>query len=297
MTPVLLAPFALALTLLVVGPIVAHLTRRRPTRRIPYGAMMLLQRVIKVQKRRRRLFDPWVLLLRILAVLGVVMAVARPELHYPGVLPDDAETGPVVVLIDDSLSMDLVRDPAGNADVTLFTTAREEAVSFIRALPDGVRVGVVAMGGTARPLVPELTADRGLVAAEVLELAQGHGDTQLASALGIARRMLDGRGGRVVVFSDEAGSVAVPSARDELGLLGRQNVALEPRPVRAVEVGNLYVSSATYGDGLEGGTVRVEVVNVGPRTVEAPLVVRLPDGTEITAFVEVPPGDLSLIHI
>ena len=125
MTPVLLAPFALALTVLVVGPIVAHLTRRRPTRRIPYGAMMLLQRVIKVQKRRRRLFDPWVLLLRILAVLGVVMAVARPELHYPGVLPDDAETGPVVVLIDDSLSMDLVRDPAGNTDVTLFTTARE----------------------------------------------------------------------------------------------------------------------------------------------------------------------------
>jgi hypothetical protein len=288
LTPVLLAPLALALTVLVVGPVIAHLTRRRPTRRIPYGAMMLLERVIKVQKRRRRLFDPWVLLLRILAVLAVVMAVTRPELQYPGVLPDDAETGPVVVLIDDSLSMDMVRSPSGPTDVTLFTTAREQAVSFIRSLPDGVRVAAVSMAGTARPLVPELTADRGLVAAEIAELSQGHGDTQLAGALSLARRMLDGKGGRVVVFSDEAGSVAVPAAREELGLLSRQNVSLEPRPVRAAEVGNLFVTSAVYGDGLEGGSVRVEVSNVGPRTVEVPLVVRLPDGTEITAFVEVP---------
>lgn len=291
MTPVLLAPLALFLTVLVVGPIVAHLTRRRPTQRIPYGAMMLLKRVIKVQRRRRQLFDPLVMLLRILAVLAVVMAVTRPELHYPGTLPDEAETGPVVVVIDDSLSMDLVQSPGGSSEVTLFTTAREDAVSFIRALPDGVRVGAVAMGGTARPLVPELTVDRGLVAAEILELPQGHGDTQLAGALGIARRMLEGNGGRVVVFSDEAGSVAVPAARDELGLLGHQNVALEPHPVRAAEVGNLYVTSAVYGDGLEGGTVRVEVANVGPRAVEAPLVVRLPDGTEITAFVEVPANE------
>ncbi len=288
MTPVLLAPFALALAVFVVGPIIAHLTRRRPTRRVPFGAMMLLERVLKVQKRRRRLFDPWVLLLRLLAVLAAVMAVTRPELHYPGVLPDEADTGPVVVLIDDSLSMDLVLSPNGPEDVTLFTTARERAVSFIRSLPDGVRVAAVSMAGSARPLVPELTPDRGLVAAEIAELPQGHGDTQLARALAVARRMLDGKGGRLVVFSDEAGSVAVPAARDELGLLSRQNVALEPRPVRAAEVGNLFVTSAVYGDGLEGGTVRVEVTNVGPRTVEVPLVVRLPDGTEITAFVEVP---------
>ncbi|HCH62321.1 MAG TPA: hypothetical protein DFR83_05920, partial [Deltaproteobacteria bacterium] len=118
MTPVLLAPLALFLTVLVVGPIVAHLTRRRPTQRIPYGAMMLLKRVIKVQRRRRQLFDPLVMLLRILAVLAVVMAVTRPELHYPGTLPDEAETGPVVVVIDDSLSMDLVQSPGGSSEVT-----------------------------------------------------------------------------------------------------------------------------------------------------------------------------------
>ena len=290
MTPVLLAPLALALGALVAGPILAHFTRRRPTRRVPYGAMLLLQRVIERHKRRRRLYDPWVLLLRVLAVLAVVVAVARPELQFPGVLPDDAQSGPVVVLIDDSLSMDLIRSPEGPADATLFTTARQEAVAFIRSLPDGVRVGAVAIGGTARPLVPDLSTDRGSVAAEVAELRQGRGETQLADGLGLARRLLAGGGGRVVVFSDEAGSVAVPQARDELGLLSRQDVALEPRPVRATEVGNLFVTSAVYGDGLEGGSVRVELSNVGPRDVEVPLVVRLPDGTEITAFAEVPAG-------
>ncbi len=290
MTPVVLAPFAVALSVLAAIPVIAHLTRRRPTRRVPYGAMMLLKRVVKIRKRRRRLFDPLVLLLRVLAVFAVVVASTRPELHYPGVLPDDVPTGPVVILIDDSLSMDLVLSPDGPADVTLFSTAREQAVQMIRELPDGVRVAAVAMGGSARPLVPELTADRGTVAAEVAELRQGHGETHLADALAIARRMLGGKGGRVVVFSDEAGAVAVPGAREQLKLLGRQNVALEPHPIRPMEVGNLYVTNATYGDGLEGGSVRVEVSNVGTRDVEVPLVVRLPDGTEITAFAEVPAG-------
>jgi len=290
MTPVVLAPIALALGVLALGPIVAHLTRRQPTRRVPYGAMMLLERVVKRQKRRRRLYDPIVLLLRVLAIIAVVVAASRPELQFPGVLPEDSESGPVVVLIDDSLSMDLIRSPSGPDDITLFTSARESAVSFVKGLPDGVRVAAVTMGGSARPLVPALTNDRGLVAAELSELRQGYGETHLADALGIARRLLEGKGGRVVVFSDEAGSVAVPSARDELGLLSRQEVALEPRPVRAEEVGNIYVTSAVYGDGLEGGSVRVDITNVGPRAVEVPLVVQLPDGTEITAFAEVPAG-------
>ncbi len=124
MTPVVLAPFAVALSVLAAIPVIAHLTRRRPTRRVPYGAMMLLKRVVKIRKRRRRLFDPLVLLLRVLAVFAVVVASTRPELHYPGVLPDDVPTGPVVILIDDSLSMDLVLSPDGPADVTLFSTAR-----------------------------------------------------------------------------------------------------------------------------------------------------------------------------
>jgi len=286
MDAALLAPAALGLGLLVAGPVLAHLSRRRPTREVPFGAMLLLQRVQKRLKRRRRLQDPWVLLLRTLALLLVVLGVARPELREPGNAQAAGEQGPVVVVLDDSLSMDLRAGAAG--DETLFSTARSEAAAFVRALPTGVRAGVVRIGGTAVPVTGALSSDHGAVASAIEQVRQGRGGTDLAGGLRAARRMLDGGGGRVIVFSDEAGPAAVPGARDELALLGRQGCALERRRVRAAEVGNVVPVAAVYGDGVEGGSVRVRVANHGAETTEVPLVVRLPDGAEITTFVEVP---------
>lgn len=283
-----LAPAALGLGLLVAGPLLAHLSRRRPTREVPFGAMLLLQRVQKRLKRRRRLQDPWVLMLRALALLLVVLGVARPELREPGNAEAVSEQGPVVVVLDDSLSMDLRAGASG--DETLFSAARSEAAAFVRSLPKGVGVGAVRIGGTAVPVTGELSSDHGSVAAAIEQVRQGSGGTDLAGGLRAARRMLEGGGGRVVVFSDEAGPSAVPAAREELALLGRQGCALERRRVRAAEVGNVVPVAAVYGDGVEGGSVRVRVANHGEETTEVPLVVRLPDGAEITTFVEVPGG-------
>lgn len=288
MDAALLAPAALALGLLLAGPVIAHLSRRRPTRRVDFGAMMLLRRVQKRLKRRRRLQDPWVLLLRALALLLVVLAVARPELRQPGNAQTAADQGPVVVVLDDSLSMDLRAGAVG--DDTLFSEARAEAAAFVRALPAGVRAGVVRIGGTAMPVTGELSADHGAVAAAIEQVRQGQGATDLAGGLRAARRLLDGKGGRVVVFSDEAGPVAVPGAESEIELLGRQGCALERRLVRADAIGNVVPVGAVYGDGVEGGSVRVRIANHGADAVEVPLVVRLPDGAEITAFAEVPGG-------
>ncbi len=282
----LLAPGALALGALLAGPVLAHLSRRRPTRRVPFGAMMLLQRVQRRLRRRRRLRDRLLLAARLLALLLAVLAVSRPELRQPGNAASDAVAGPVVVVLDDSLSMDL-RARAGGEE-TLFSEARAAAAELVRALPDGARVGAVTVGGKAGRLTPELTRDRAGVVAAIERTEQGQGTTDLAGGLREARRMLDGKGGRVVVFSDEAGPVAVPGAEDELALYGEQGVALERQLVQAEEVGNLRIVEARYGEGLEGGSVRVRLVNHGAASVEVPLVVRLPDGAEITAFAEVP---------
>ena len=46
-------PWALLLGGLVVLPVIAHLTRQRPTDRVAYGAMMLLERLVKRLRRRR----------------------------------------------------------------------------------------------------------------------------------------------------------------------------------------------------------------------------------------------------
>ncbi len=284
MTFGLLTPLALGLAALLAGPLLAHLARRRPTNRVDFGAMMLLRRVQKRLKRRRRVQDLWLLLLRLLLLALVIAAVSRPELRWPAadVVQD---SGPVVVVLDNSLSMDQRDDGS-----SLLSRARDGAVELLRGLPSGARVGLVTAGGRATRLSPELIADPGAVAAQVAEIQQSSGATDLAGALGEARRLLQGAGGTVVVFSDEAGPTAVPAAEAELKLMGEQGVALRPIRLRPQVVANALVADARYGEGLEGGSVRLTVQNRGEIDLEMPLVVQLPDGVEITAFVEVPAG-------
>lgn len=256
--------------------------------------MLLLRRLEKRLRRRRRLHDLLLLLLRILAVMLVVLACSRPELRWPGDPTDPGQAGTVVVVLDNSLSMDQQIDWAGPEEGdasderrTLFTESRQQAVETIMALPDGVRVSAVTFGGEAQVLVPDLTTDRGVVAAALMETRQGQGRTDLSGGLREARRMLGGTGGEVLVFSDEAGPAAVPAAREEIGLLSAQGGSLLPRPMQVERPRNVSVVSAAYGDGPEGGTVRIAVMNYGREAVEIPCTVLLPDGAEITAFVNV----------
>lgn len=297
----LLAPLALGLLALGVGPILAHLARRRPDQRQEFGAMMLLRRLARKQRRRRRLHDRLLLLLRLLAVLLVALAVARPELRWPGAPPELGATGAVVVVIDDSLSMDMREGllpvlPTGEGEGegpgtgTLLSQVRVDAAALVRELPPGTKVAAVTVGGEARRLQPELIEDREAVAAAILGVRQSHGGTDLAGGLREARRLLGGKGGEVIVFTDEAGPRAVPAAAEEIALLSEQGSSMKPRVMRASAPANLAVLSARYGEGPEGGSVRVTVGNYGPDEVEAPVTVELPDGVEITAFVTVASG-------
>ncbi len=292
----LLTPLALTLLALAAGPVLAHLARQRPARTRPYGAMLLLERLSRKQRRRRRLRDRLLMLLRLLAVVLVVLAVTRPELRWPGPPPDVGGSGTVVVVLDNSLSMDLRQGLLAQASPdaatgTLLSNARQQAVDLVRALPEGTLVGAVTIGGQVQRLTPALTRDSASVATALEEVRQSQGTTDLAGGLREARRLLAGGGGEVLVFSDEAGPLAVPAAAAEIGLLSDQGGALVPRPVRASRPRNLAVVGASYGDGPEGGSVRVKVANFGPEDVEAPVTVRLPDGAEINAFIEVPAGE------
>lgn len=286
MSPILLAPAALGLLALLAGPLIAHLARRRPTDDRPYGAMLLLRRLAELQRRRQRVQDLPLLILRLIALLCVILAVTGPELRMAGDARGAQAGGPVVFLLDTSLSMDL--RVGGLGDETLFSAARAALEQRILALPEGTPAAVVTFGGAAAALGPGLTADHGALIAALSEARQGFGGTDLVGGLRVGRRLLEGRGGRLVVLTDEAGPVAVDAARGELDLLARQSVGLEPVVFESSAPGNLSIAEAEYGDGLEGGTVRLVVVNHGAAAAEVPLVVSLPGGAEITTFVEVP---------
>ncbi|MCB9762855.1 MAG: VWA domain-containing protein [Alphaproteobacteria bacterium] len=280
----LLTPLALALGALVAGPILAHMAQQRPSQRMAYGAMMLIRRLVRRLEKRRRLKDRWLLALRILAVLAMVLAAARPELSWPETSPSFGGSGAVVLVMDDSMSMGMV-----SGGRTLMSRARERAIALVRSLPDGAQVGLVRIGGEARRVTAALTTDHAAILADLESMEAGYGRTDLRGGLLQARALLEGTPGEVVVFTDEAGPNVVSGAAGELRRLIELGASVIPEVVLPSQVANVAVVSAEYGDGPEGGSVDVRVHNFGEADIELPATVGLPDGSEITAFLELAP--------
>lgn len=279
----LVAPAALALALAAALPILAHLIRRSPQTRVAFGAMLLLERLRRRVERRRQLHDRLLLLLRMLGLLLLLLAFARPELRLPEREAELGGSGRVVIVLDTSLSMDQ-RDGAGSA----FATAQRQAAALVRDLGDGVGVAVFAAGLPEAPGVPSFSNDHAVVAAAIEAIPQAQGATDLEGALTRVRTLLAGEPGEVVVFTDGAGPGNVARASHGVERLLAAGSSVIPRSVGTPGAANLVVSEAKYGDGLEGGTVSLKLLNYGSAPVETPATVRLPDGAEMTVFVSVP---------
>jgi hypothetical protein len=278
----LLAPAALGIGVLAVLPVLAHLAKQVPRDRQAFGAMLLLERVVKRLRRRRRVKDPLLLLLRLLAVAVVVAAVAGAQWTYSGGVPETGGSGRVVVIVDQSMSMALQ-----DGGSTLLQRARGEAIAAVRALPPATLVGAVAFADTPTRLVPSMVSDPERVVARLEELEPIAGRSDLRGALLEARRLLGGEKGEVLVFTDEAGAQMVPAALSELKLLVGTGSAVIPRPILAEPPRNVAPTSAVYGEGPEGGQVTLRVANYGPDPVEVACEVTLPDGQVIPVFAEI----------
>ena len=97
----LLAPLGLAALAAVLLPILLHLARRTPQRRTPFAALRWLSARLR-PRRRVRLEEPWLLLLRVLLVACVALLFARPVWTH-------RDAGAPWVLVDTTLSTDAAR--------------------------------------------------------------------------------------------------------------------------------------------------------------------------------------------
>ena len=104
---------------LAAVPVIIHILNRRRFHKVPWAAMEFLLRAMKRNRKRLRMEQWLVLLLRVLAVLLLVSLVSRPQLGGGGLL--GARTHHVVIL-DDSPSM---AQRSGSAD--LFEKAQDKA--------------------------------------------------------------------------------------------------------------------------------------------------------------------------
>lgn len=280
-----LLPWAFGLAALASLPLLAHLSKQIPRTRQAFGAMLLAERLSKRLRRRRRFKDALLLLLRLLVVLLLVLTAAGLQFSYQGGVPTYAGSGRVVVIIDHSLSMSLTE-----AGSSLLSRARALAQAEIAEMPPGTQLGLVVYGTEAVRITPELTDDHQGVLSRIASIEPQGGASNLRDALHEARQLLAGEPGAVLLFSDEAGPDHVSLAESELALLVAGGGVVLPRPVSADPPRNLAVTEAQYGEGIEGGQVTLTVANYGEEDRETACQVTLPDGAEVSIFVDVPAG-------
>ena len=172
----------------VIVPIVLHLLRREHLPRVPFSDIRFLLAARVEQARRRRLRELLLLALRVVALLLLAFAFARPFLSVT-VAPDRPAT---VVLVDTSFSLSAPGQPE---------RVRAEALAAVAAAPGDHLVGVVAFDDTAR-VVAELVDSRAAARAAVETLFPGVHGTRYRVGLAAASALIGPRDGQIVVVTD-----------------------------------------------------------------------------------------------
>src|SRR5579884_1163805 len=96
-----LAPFYLFLSAAIAVPLLIHLLRRRIGARVDFPAARYLERAEKEHSRTLRVRNLLLMLLRVLALLAIVVAAARPVARWIGTAHSPTA---LAIVIDNSLS-------------------------------------------------------------------------------------------------------------------------------------------------------------------------------------------------
>lgn len=146
-------PWMLLAGLGIALPILAHLLNRQKVRTTDWAAMQFLNKNIQVRSRQLRIRDILLLLLRCLALLLLVFALARPVWKSSGFFPGEPRAG-VVIAIDASYSME-----HGGEGATRFDRALEMADVISEKIQPGDPVSVILLGGGDQLLIRNMAFD------------------------------------------------------------------------------------------------------------------------------------------
>jgi hypothetical protein len=170
--------------LAVAIPIVIHLFHRSRFKVVRWGAMHLLESVLRKNTRRLRLEQLILLLIRCSIPVALALLMARPVITGLEPLLGNAKSS-TVILLDNSYSME-----AGGLNRSNYLQAREAARQVIENLVPGSEVAVVQMAGGVSVLLDEPTVDLERMRDELVKSRSGFGSASVPEALDRARGLL-----------------------------------------------------------------------------------------------------------
>ncbi len=230
-------------------PILIHLMNKRRVERVWWGAMRFLQVSVEKNRRKLRLEDLLLLLVRCLVVALLALALSRPSVREgsAGVFGQARVTA--VMVVDVSGSMSASDGVRGRMEL-----ARSAGEELLDGLPGGSRVALWVATDTVRRVIPEPTSDFNLVRRSLAELTATDGGSNLAPAVSQAVALLQRQqGGRkellVVTDGQRAAFSELPGMVRELQAR-KGEVASTVVLVGTEESQNLSVSELRQATGI-----------------------------------------------
>ncbi len=269
--PITFANPALLLgTLAAALPVVIHFLSRRRTRRLEFSDLRFLDKA-QIQQTRSLGIRRWLLLLlRVLAMLCVALAIARPQ--WGGMAPTAGGNRSLLFLIDVSASMQ-----TQESDGMRLSQAKDLCTGMIRSLPHGSSVQIIAVGAVAQPLFADWLPAAGVHEPELAGLVATDGPCDLAAGLRLAADQLAAAPTvpvEIILLSDLQGDLLTGDAQQVLTAGSRLHSAGEPR-----------LLIRQIGEPVEnGGVLSVQLPQRAVRTGESVVigaVVLLDQNTEV----------------
>lgn len=164
-------------------PLVLHLLNRRHQKPIPWAAMQLLRQVIEQESRRMQIEQFLLLALRMLILIVLSIALARPFLTSVADSGATATRAPQlwIVAIDTSYSMSYREEGQSR-----FETARQLAIDLLNEESrPGDAFALVALGRPARAVIGTPTFDVEGMIAELRRLTPDDSGSELTSGLSL----------------------------------------------------------------------------------------------------------------
>lgn len=162
-------------------PLIIHLLNRSRHRRIQWGAMHLLNRVVRTNQRRLLIQQLILLLLRCAFPVLLALALAGPVLTKFNFLPGDAP-GTTIILVDHSYSM---------SSNDAFDRASAALDEILESQAEGTEIALVSVGANPAQIEPP-TLDRRQVRREFeSEIHPDADPASIPAALDFARQILE----------------------------------------------------------------------------------------------------------
>jgi len=217
-------------------PVVLHMINRQKAKKLPFSTLRFLRISVQKTRRRKRIHDVLLMLLRMAVLVLIALGLAKPTVTNLSSLWGGAGSA-VAVVLDNSASMGTI-DQGG----LRFETARAAAQQILNELEDGDQVGLWLTGGPNFPEQGKLDRTQDKVRQMLDQASVSYERADLALKVQDARKTLvksDAPNKQIYVLSDMqrlSWEGLKEAAGEASGEEGEENLTDQDRQARDIPI-------------------------------------------------------------